>query len=291
MVGYAEKADLVFTPGTGFNYSNLGYNILAYIVERVSGKSFDVVLKENILDPAGMHNTRQFNNDRIEKKLVTGYEYKLLYGYENAVMFDHTYTVGPGGMISTVEDLYRWDQALYSNELLGSDLSAKMFTPYSTGKYGYGWFINKRKITEGGDSYIDPAFAPDIGQQIISFMYGEKINLPKKSIARHIAALVGNNGIDSAIAEYYRIIKSDSGNYLTGEPELNKLGIELYFKYKMTNDALKIFEVTMLQFPGSYNTFDSYAYELMQKEDYSNAIKYYKEGLEVVFSGLTANAK
>ncbi len=319
MVGYAEKADLVFTPGAGFNYSNLGYNILAYIVERVSGKSFDVVLKENILDPAGMHNTRQFNNDRIEKKLVTGYEYKLLYGYENAVMFDHTYTVGPGGMISTVEDLYRWDQALYSNELLGSDLSAKMFTPYSTGKYGYGWFINKRKITEGDDSimvadhagsingfgsymarilsdssfvvvlknqrsdtYIDPAFAPDIGQQIISIMYGEKINLPKKSIARHIAVLIGSSGIDSAIAEYYRIIKSDSGNYLTGEPELNKLGIELYFKYKMTNDALKIFEVNMLQFPGSYNTYDSYAYVLMQKKDYLNAIKYYKEGLDIL---------
>jgi CubicO group peptidase (beta-lactamase class C family) len=319
MVKYAESADLLFKPGSGFSYSNLGYNILAYIIEQVSGKSYEIALKENILDPAGMNNTSQFNNDRIEKKLVRGYEYKLLYGYENAVMFDHSYTVGPGGMISTAEDLYRWDQALYSDVLLRGDLKVKMFTPHSSVKSGYGWFINKRKFPGSGDSvviadhsgsingfgaymarllsdssfvvvlknqrsdtYIDPAFAPDIGQQIISILYGEDVNLPKRSIARHIASLIGNKGVDSAIAEYYGIIKSDPGNYLTDEPELNKLGIELYFKFKMTNEALKIFEVNMLQFPRSYNTYDSYAYVLMQKGDYQNSIKYYNTGLEML---------
>jgi CubicO group peptidase (beta-lactamase class C family) len=320
MVGYAEKADLVFAPGTGFSYSNFGYYILAYIVERVSGKPYDVALKESVLNPAGMYNTSQFNNDRIEKKLVRGYEYKLLYGYENAVMFDHTYTVGAGGMISTVEDLYRWDRALYSGKLLGRELTAKMFTPFSNGNYGYGWFISYRKIGRTGDSilvadhagsingfgswmarilsdsslvvvlknqrsdtYIDPAFAPDIGQQIVSILYGEKVEIPKKSIARHIAALIGNSGIDSVIAEYHRIIKSDSSTiYQADESELNKLGIELYFKFRMIDEALKIFEVNMLQFPHSYNTYDSYAYVLMQKEDYVNAIKYYKKGLEIL---------
>jgi hypothetical protein len=319
MVGYAEKANLVFTPGTGFGYSNLGYYILAYIVEQVSGKAYDVTLKESVLDPAGMHNSSQFSNDRIEKKLVRGYEYKLLYGYENAVILDHTYTVGAGGIISTVEDLYRWDRALYSNKLLGRELTAQMFTPYSNGHYGYGWFINYKKIGAAGDSilvadhagsingfgswmarilsdsslvvilknqrsdtYIDPAFAPDIGQQIVSILYGEKVEIPKKSIARHIAALIGNHGIDSAVAEYYRIIKSDINNYQADESELNRLGIELYFKFKMTGEALKIFEVNMLQFPRSYNTYDSYAYVLMQKGDYINAIKYYKYGLDVL---------
>jgi tetratricopeptide (TPR) repeat protein len=60
------------------------------------------------------------------------------------------------------------------------------------------------------------------------------------------------------------------------------LGIELYFKFKMTDEALKIFEVNMLQFPRSYNTYDSYAYVLMQKGDYINAVKYYKNGLDVL---------
>ena len=76
MVKYAESSDLLFKPGSGFSYSNLGYNILAYIIEQVSGKSYEIALKENITDPAGMHNTRQFINDRIEAKLVMGYEYK-----------------------------------------------------------------------------------------------------------------------------------------------------------------------------------------------------------------------
>jgi CubicO group peptidase (beta-lactamase class C family) len=319
MAGYAEQSALVFPPGNGFNYSNLGYNILAWIVEQVSGKSFDAVLKEAILDPAGMFQSGQFKNDPIEKKLVTGYEYKLLYGFENAVMFDHSYTVGPGGMISTVEDLYRWDRALYSNKLLGRELTLKMFTPYSSGKYGYGWFISKRKIGGEGDSimmadhagsingfgawmarilrdstfvvvlknnrsdtYIDPAFAPVIGGQIVSILHGEQVDLPKKSIARHIASLIGPYNTDSAIAEYHRIRKNGSVDYVMDEPELNKLGIELLFKFKRPDDAAKIFRVNMLQFLRSYNACDSYAYVLMQLGDYGNAVKYYKQGLSVL---------
>jgi CubicO group peptidase (beta-lactamase class C family) len=319
MVKYAESADLLFKPGRGFSYSNLGYNILAYIIEKVTGKSYELALKENITDPAGMQDTRQLDNDRIEKKLVTGYEYKLLYGYKNATMFDASYCVGPGGLISTVEDLYRLDQVLYSDVLLRGDLRVKMFTPYSSAKSGYGWFINKKKfpglsdsvviadhsgsingfgaymariMSDSGfvvvlknnrsDTYIDPAFAPDIGQQIISILYGEALSLPKKSIARHIASLIGNYGIDSAIAEYYKVVKNDPGNYSLEESELNKLGIELLFKFNMADEALKIFEVNMLQFPRSYNTYDSYAYVLMKKEDYLNAIKYYKKGLDIL---------
>ena len=319
MVKYAESADLLFKPGTGFSYSNLGYNILAYIVEQVSGKSLETALRENITDPVGMLNTRQFDNDRIESKLARGYEYKLLYGVENAKMLDASYCVGPGGMISTVEDLYQWDQALYFNRLFGKDLSIRMFTPYSSGKYGYGWFINKGKIpgmidsvviadhagsingfgsymarimndsifvvvlkNHRSDTYIDPAYAPDIGRQIISILYGEAVSLPKKSVASHIASLIGKNGIDSAIAEYHRVLKNYPDDYSLDESELNKLGIELYFKFKMAIEALKIFEVNMLQFPRSYNTYDSYAYILMQKGDYLNAIKYYRKGLEIL---------
>ena len=319
MVKYVESSDLLFKPGSGFSYSNLGYNILAYIIEQVSGKSYEIALKEDILDPAGMDNTSQFNNDRIEKKLVRGYEYKLLYGYENATLFDASYCVGSGGLISTVEDLYRWDQMLYSDLLLQGNLKVKMFTPYSSAKSGYGWFINKRKFPGSGDSvviadhsgsingfgvymarimsdssfvvvlknnrsdtYIDPAFAPDIGQQIISILYGEEVSLPKKSIARHIAALIGKYGIDSAIAEYYRVLRNDPGNYSMVESELNRLGIELYFKFNMADEALDVFMVNMMQFPESYNTYDSYAYVLMQKGDYPLAIKYYYKGLDVM---------
>ena len=54
MVGYAENAGLYFKPGTGFRYSNLAYSILALIIEKVTGKSYELALKEKILDPAGL---------------------------------------------------------------------------------------------------------------------------------------------------------------------------------------------------------------------------------------------
>jgi CubicO group peptidase (beta-lactamase class C family) len=319
MVNYAETSKLLFKPGTRFGYSNFGYNILAYIIQSVSGKPYAEVLKEKIFDPAGMNSTCQYDNSLVEARLAKGYEYKLIYGYRNADFVDASLTTGPGGLISTVEDLYLFDRALYSDKLIPHEYLTGIFKPYQPGNYGYGWFISKRMMNgvsdsiviadhsgsidgfgsymarilndssfvvvlknQRADTYIDPGFAPDMGRQIISLLFGENVILPKISVARHIALLIGNYGIDSAINEYYRIIKERPDNYNLGESELNKLGIELYFRFNMPNEALKIFEVNMLQFPRSYNTYDSYAFILMKKGDYTSSIKYYRLGLEVL---------
>ena len=319
MVKYAETSDLLFEPGTRFEYSNFGYNILAYIIQTVLRKPFNVIIKEKIFDPAEMRSTSQYNNSLIENKLAKGYEYKLLFGYRNADFVDASLTIGPGGLISTVEDLYLFDRALNSRKLLTSNYLSAIFKSYPPGNYGYGWFISKREIhgqpdsitiadhsgsidgfgsymarilndsslvvvlkNQRADTYIDPAFAPDIGRQIISILYGGKVDPPKESIANHIAFLIGNEGINSAIAEYYKIVKNQPDNFNLEESQLNKLGIELYFKFNMIDEAMKIFEVNMLQFPKSYNVYDSYAFILMQKKDYMNSIKYYKEGLDVL---------
>jgi tetratricopeptide (TPR) repeat protein len=232
---------------------------------------------------------------------------------------DASLTTGPGGLISTAEDLFLFDKALYSQKLLRNDNLHKIFTSYHPGNYGYGWFISKRAIKEKNDSisiadhsgsidgygsymarifsdstfivvlknqrsdtFIDAAFAPDLGRQIISVLLGENVELPKISIAPHISLLIVSKGIDSAIIEYNKIKKLKNGSYNLDESELNRLGIELYFKFKMADEALKIFEVNMLQFPNSYNTYDSYAYILMRKGNYCNSIKYYRKGLEVL---------
>ena len=132
------------------------------------------------------------------------------------------------------------------------------------------------------DSYIDPAFAPEIGSQIIAILYGDEVDIPVKSIAKHIASRIGKEGVDSAIAEYKRIKRTDFANYSFKESELNRLGIELYFKFKMADEALKIFELNMQEFPNSYNTYDSYAFILREKGDYPNSILYYMKGLEIL---------
>lgn len=319
MVRYAEEADLYFEPGTGFHYSNLAYNILACIAEGATNKPFDQLLAERIFLPLEMKNTSQYEATGIEKNLSKGYEYKLLSGYENAAWFDPSYTVGSGGLISDADDLCKFDQALYTGQLISKELGNKMILPTKHGSYGYGWELGKKVaagrrdtisiISHAGsvngfgsylariesdsilvivlknnrtDTYISPAYAPVIGQEILSILYDEEVEIPKKSIARHMGYLIGQYGINQAIEEYYKIKTVDSERFNFEESELNMLGIELLFKYKMTEAALKVFEINMLEFPHSYNTYNSYAYVLMQKEDYLNSIRYYKMGLEVL---------
>ena len=101
------------------------------------------------------------------------------------------------------------------------------------------------------DTYIDPGFAPDIGSQIISLLYGENVILPKTSVARHLALLIGTYGIDSAIIEYHRIVKYEAGKILSSnESELNRLGIELYLQIRHARMRhLKIFEAEYAAVP------------------------------------------
>lgn len=319
LIKYAEEAELYSDPGSEFHYSNFGYNILAYIAEKVTGKPFDVLLKERIFEPIGMTNTKQYLDTQIEERLAKGYEYKLLNGYENATYFDNSHTVGCGGLISTADDLYKWHQALLTDKLISKELKAKMYEPTQQGQYGYGWGINKKVFSNSNDTlniaehsgsvngfgsyiaqilndttlvvvlknsrddtYISPAYAPNIGQEIIAILYGDKILPPKKSIAKHIAVYIGRDGFDRAKDEYFKIKRNDFTNYSFEESELNKLGIELFFRFKMTDEALKVFELNMTEFPKSYNTYDSYAYILMQKKEYALAIQYYQEGLKIL---------
>jgi CubicO group peptidase (beta-lactamase class C family) len=319
LIKYAEKSELYFDPGTGYHYSNFGYNVLAYIAEQVTGKKFDVLLKERIFNPVKMMDTRQYCGKKIEEHLAKGYEYKLLNGFENATYFDNSYAVGSGGLISTAYDLYKWHKAFFTNQLISKELKIKMLTPTKQGPYGYGWGITKKVYKNSNDTldiiehsgsvngfgsyiaqiqndtslvvvlknfrednFISPAYAPTIGRQIISILYGKKIKIPKKSIARHLALYIGKNGFEKAKEEYYKIKVNQPDHYSFEESELNKLGIELYFKFNMINDALKIFEINMNEFPNSYNTYDSYAFILMQKKDYASSIHYYKKGLEIL---------
>ena len=319
MVRYAEESDLYFEPGTGFHYSNLAYNLLAYIAESVTNKSFDRLLAERIFEPLGMNNTKQYDAATIEKNLSKGYEYKLLRGYEKTGCFDPSYTVGPGGLISNVEDLCKFDKALYDRRLISGELYNKMFVPTKYGSYGYGWELGKKFIASRHDTiavvshagsingfgsylariesdsilvivlknnrtdtYISPAYAPVIGQEIIAIMVGEEIQIPNKSIARQMGYLIGQHGISEAVDAYYRIKKTDVENYNFEESELNRLGIELFFRFSMPEEALRVFEVNMLEFPHSYNTYDSYAYMLRQRGDLVNSIRYYNMGLQIL---------
>lgn len=121
-----QKA-LNFEPGEEYLYCNSGYALMAEIVKRVSGKSLREFAQENIFRPLGMTNT-QFDDDRkmIVKNRVTSYEPREGGGFQRYLKnFD---AVGSGGLLTTVKDLYLWDQNFYDPKVGGRDLVSQMLT-------------------------------------------------------------------------------------------------------------------------------------------------------------------
>lgn len=131
-----------FKPGERFDYNNNGYILLGYVIEKVSGQSYEAFLKENIFAPLKMADTGYDNHDPIIKNRASGYraeDGKLL----NAAYIDQSQPFSAGALYSTTGDLLRLDQALNDGKFLSQKSIDAMFTPV-VGIYGYGWFLNKQ---------------------------------------------------------------------------------------------------------------------------------------------------
>ena len=132
-------------PGERYEYSNSNYNLLAFIIEKVSGKSYGEFMKENIFDPLGMNATGHDGYaGKILKNRASGYAPIGADGLENAPYLDWTIKTGNGSLYSTVEDLYKWDRALYTEKILKKNILDKIFKPHVDNSVGYGWFVGKR---------------------------------------------------------------------------------------------------------------------------------------------------
>ncbi len=134
-----------FEPGTRFSYSNSGYYLLGYIIEVVSGMSYQDYLTRNIFEPLGMIHSYFDRDGIIIPNRVSGYR-KEGAAYRNVDYWSPTIEYAAGGMISNVDDLFKWHRGLYSYQLLKKETLQKAFTSYllkdgTTTGYGYGWFL------------------------------------------------------------------------------------------------------------------------------------------------------
>lgn len=131
-------------PGTSYRYSNSNYNLLAYIIEKVSGKSYSDFLRENIFDPLGMANTGHPGKaETLIPNRAAGYAPAGQIELEKAPYLDWTIKTGNGSLYSTNTDLYKWERALYSEKILKRETLDKIFTLH-VDNVGYGWFVRER---------------------------------------------------------------------------------------------------------------------------------------------------
>jgi CubicO group peptidase (beta-lactamase class C family) len=141
--------ELAFEPGSRFLYSNPGYYIAAAIIEKITGKKYAEVLQERILRPLGMKNSGSYDYYTIHPKMASAYEY-WNFRYSHSDYWNPTSTVGAGGIYSTVEDLFRWDRALYTQKLLPRKFIDLMLQPHislrGSDSYGYGWVLGEHNV-------------------------------------------------------------------------------------------------------------------------------------------------
>jgi CubicO group peptidase (beta-lactamase class C family) len=149
----------LFAPGERYEYSNPGYELLALIVERASGRKFPEFVEGRIFAPLGMtHSVVMDEPSPHIAKRALGYRKN---GDAFEVYDDDplNYIFGSGGIYSTVEDLYHWDQALYGEQLVRAETLAEAFRPvrYNSGEaypYGFGWgledHLGRRRVSHAG---------------------------------------------------------------------------------------------------------------------------------------------
>jgi CubicO group peptidase (beta-lactamase class C family) len=152
MISFFKNRPYDFSPGSKFQYDNSGYFLLGYILEKVSGQSFESYLRQNILDKLGMENTGADRLDSILTSRARGYV-RSHKQFINAPFISMEWPFSAGELYSTLEDLYKWDRALYGNSIISESSKQKMFKP-GKGNYGFGVFIdsveNHYRISHGG---------------------------------------------------------------------------------------------------------------------------------------------
>ena len=142
IIQLTQDKPLKFAPGTKYEYDNTGYILLGYVIEKVTGRKYEDQLRSAILDPLGMKDTGYDHYTEILPHRAEGYQYsggKL----ERAPFLDMSLPYAAGSLYSTVDDLLKWDQALYGTAVLSEASKQKMWTP-NLADYGYGWMIAKR---------------------------------------------------------------------------------------------------------------------------------------------------
>jgi CubicO group peptidase (beta-lactamase class C family) len=141
IVATALSSPLLFEPGERDAYSNIGYALLAAIVEHVTGEDFRSYQQRTIFAPADLHQTGYPNASADPASVARRY----LDGVDNGSPLDDSDVdwnhQGAGGVLSTTGDLLRWHQALEGTDVLSEEAKAKMYTPVANG-YGYGWYIS-----------------------------------------------------------------------------------------------------------------------------------------------------
>lgn len=304
---YMDSA-LVFEPGSNYYYSSWGYYTLGYIMEKVTGKTYAQLMKEDIFDKIGMQSSGSYFHTQIVPKRATGYDYRLG-DFTSSDFRDQSNTMGTGDLYSTVEDLFKLHIAISNNSLLNKKLTDEMFTPgIRPWRYGFGWFNQNFRysptdsvfanyhlgMTEGFLSFMiripssnslvvflcnsAPTHFFGIAGNLMKVLYNKPVDI-KEPAHKAMATILTHKDAAYALQQYKKM-KADTARYYVDWLAMNQLGDELY-NLERYEDARLIFENNAAEFPTRDLPLYSVgkAYEALGKKE--NALEWYRKAIKL----------
>jgi CubicO group peptidase (beta-lactamase class C family) len=214
-IAAVKKVPRESPPGGMYRYTNAGYSVLAAIVETAAGDSFSSYIRRHLIEPAGLNSTR-FRNEvsSTDSRLAQGYV-----GTPGAIEPDPPYpyvwgTIGAGGMVSTVGDMYRWMNALRSDKLLSAAQRRKLFQQRPAPREGYGWHVEVdsnrvERIHKGGGSrsFASQILYFPLEDLTICWASNNLVQRWRQSLNRDILAAVSGD----SIAPLPPVVRLDDG--------------------------------------------------------------------------------
>lgn len=323
-----NKAQLSFAPGDKWEYNNVNYCLAALIVEKIAGISFRDYLEKNIFEPAKMKDSFLPKNRRLKTpNQVELYTYPNLYSTNvvNVQTLNEAFLIdeksnfyGPGGIVSTAQDLQKYQKALFSYKLLGKKELEEALTPAKLNHgtiasyraydkeiaYGLGWqtYTNdsNEKIVfhDGLNTGLTSILMYNItrnntvimlsntgspvfvtANEALKIIENKPYKMPLQSLSRVYGSLLESGNKEKANQLIEEYLKKPD-SYEASERDFNRLGYQ-FLRSQKTDNSLLTFASAALIFPNSSNVYDSYGEALLQSGKKEEAIKMYQKSVEL----------
>lgn len=274
LIDLFKNEPMDFKPGERYLYNNSGYFLLGYIIEKITGESYADFIQKRIFDKLNMNTSYYGSKSRLIKNRAAGYQEREQ-GFVNAPYISMTIPYAAGSIMSTVEDLYKWNNAIRANVLISKESLAKAFTNYTLNNgskidYGYGWshdIINDVPVIEHGGGIFGYTthgiYVPSQNAYII-LLTNNGSRSPSETAYRVAALAIGKPYPDAskAITLSKAQLEKWVGAYKFEDGAIRFITLkdnQLYSKRKESNATFKIYPLSENRFFFE-NSFASYVF-------------------------------
>lgn len=312
---------LRFEVGSAFSYSNIGYSLLAIVIEKVSGQSYEMYLYENLWKPARMETTGYTRPDFSAQDIAVGYDQDdRAWGRPIDRAWDHTapywHLKGNGGILSTLGDMYKWHVALLGDEILSAEAKRKLYTPRlragenENSFYAYGWDVSKtdRNTTRAWHSGTNHIFYADVvrylDENVALIMLSNKFHPNFNGVNRELSRIifyehyspeipVADNETNRDFTRRIIAALDSSGLQQAKEVYNKKNDRESLLEFMMRDEgfsrlddgrpeeAMRVFEMNVFVHPASYRALQGLAEGYMETGRDEPALEFFRQSLRI----------